>query len=143
MHGRVALVTGGSGGIGAELSIRLAAELSVRLAAELSVRLAADGVTGNAIAPALIADTAMLPGDPGELAAGFRSASSPRCSRATPASSPPHSRRRVHRDAPERPRRARRRVPVGEFTGMLPSDPGELAAEFRSAASAGPRRSPT
>ena len=107
MHGRVALVTGGSGGIGAELSIRLAAELSVRLAA--------DGVTGNAIAPALIADTAMLPGDPGELAAGFRSASSPRCSRATPASSPPHSGRRVHRDAPERPRRARRRVPVGRL----------------------------
>ena len=30
--------------------------------------MAADGVTVNAVAPALIEDTAMLPGDPGELA---------------------------------------------------------------------------
>jgi 3-oxoacyl-[acyl-carrier protein] reductase len=35
----------------------------------LASRAAADGVTVNAIAPALIEDTAMLPGDPGELAA--------------------------------------------------------------------------
>ena len=35
----------------------------------LAARVAADGVTVNAIAPALIADTAMLPGDPAELAA--------------------------------------------------------------------------
>jgi 3-oxoacyl-[acyl-carrier protein] reductase len=35
----------------------------------LATRVAADGVTVNAIAPALIAETAMLPGDPGELAA--------------------------------------------------------------------------
>jgi 3-oxoacyl-[acyl-carrier protein] reductase len=35
----------------------------------LASQLAADGVTVNAIAPALIEDTAMLPGDPGELAA--------------------------------------------------------------------------
>lgn len=35
----------------------------------LASRLAPHGVTANAIAPALIADTAMLPGDPGELAA--------------------------------------------------------------------------
>ena len=35
----------------------------------LASRVAADGVTVNAIAPALIEDTAMLPGDPGELAA--------------------------------------------------------------------------
>jgi 3-oxoacyl-[acyl-carrier protein] reductase len=34
----------------------------------LATRVAADGVTVNAIAPALIADTAMLPGDPAELA---------------------------------------------------------------------------
>jgi 3-oxoacyl-[acyl-carrier protein] reductase len=33
----------------------------------LASRVAADGVTVNAIAPALIEDTAMLPGDPGEL----------------------------------------------------------------------------
>ncbi len=33
----------------------------------LAARVAADGVTVNAIAPALIADTGMLPGDPGEL----------------------------------------------------------------------------
>ena len=32
-------------------------------------RVARQGVTVNAIAPALIADTAMLPGDPAELAA--------------------------------------------------------------------------
>jgi 3-oxoacyl-[acyl-carrier protein] reductase len=35
----------------------------------LASQLAADGVAVNAIAPALIEDTAMLPGDPGELAA--------------------------------------------------------------------------
>jgi 3-oxoacyl-[acyl-carrier protein] reductase len=35
----------------------------------LASRTAADGVTVNAIAPALIEDTAMLPGDPGDLAA--------------------------------------------------------------------------
>jgi 3-oxoacyl-[acyl-carrier protein] reductase len=35
----------------------------------LASRAAADGVTVNAIAPALIEDTGMLPGDPGELAA--------------------------------------------------------------------------
>jgi 3-oxoacyl-[acyl-carrier protein] reductase len=35
----------------------------------LAPRVAADGVTVNAIAPALIEHTAMLPGDPGELAA--------------------------------------------------------------------------
>jgi 3-oxoacyl-[acyl-carrier protein] reductase len=35
----------------------------------LASRVAADGVTVNAIAPALIAETAMLPGDPKELAA--------------------------------------------------------------------------
>ncbi len=34
----------------------------------LASRLAADGITANAIAPALIEDTAMLPGDPGDLA---------------------------------------------------------------------------
>ena len=34
----------------------------------LASRAAADGVTVNAIAPALIEDTGMLPGDPGELA---------------------------------------------------------------------------
>jgi 3-oxoacyl-[acyl-carrier protein] reductase len=34
----------------------------------LASRLAPHGVTANAIAPALIEDTAMLPGDPGELA---------------------------------------------------------------------------
>jgi 3-oxoacyl-[acyl-carrier protein] reductase len=34
----------------------------------LASRVAADGVTVNAIAPALIEDTGMLPGDPGELA---------------------------------------------------------------------------
>jgi 3-oxoacyl-[acyl-carrier protein] reductase len=33
----------------------------------LAARVAADGVTVNAIAPALIEETAMLPGDPGEL----------------------------------------------------------------------------
>jgi 3-oxoacyl-[acyl-carrier protein] reductase len=33
----------------------------------LATRVAADGVTVNAIAPALIEDTGMLPGDPGEL----------------------------------------------------------------------------
>jgi len=35
----------------------------------LAARVAGDGVTVNAIAPALIEDTGMLPGDPGELAA--------------------------------------------------------------------------
>jgi 3-oxoacyl-[acyl-carrier protein] reductase len=35
----------------------------------LAARVARDGVTVNAIAPALIEDTGMLPGDPGELAA--------------------------------------------------------------------------
>jgi 3-oxoacyl-[acyl-carrier protein] reductase len=35
----------------------------------LATRVAADGVTVNALAPALIERTAMLPGDPGELAA--------------------------------------------------------------------------
>jgi 3-oxoacyl-[acyl-carrier protein] reductase len=35
----------------------------------LAARAAADGVTVNALAPALIDDTGMLPGDPGELAA--------------------------------------------------------------------------
>ncbi len=39
------------------------------LAHHLATRVAADGVTVNVIAPALIADTAMLPGDPGDLAA--------------------------------------------------------------------------
>ena len=34
----------------------------------LAARVAADGVTVNAIAPALIEDTGLLPGDPGELA---------------------------------------------------------------------------
>jgi 3-oxoacyl-[acyl-carrier protein] reductase len=34
----------------------------------LATRVAGDGVTVNAIAPALIQDTGMLPGDPGELA---------------------------------------------------------------------------
>jgi 3-oxoacyl-[acyl-carrier protein] reductase len=34
----------------------------------LAARVAADGVTVNAIAPALIEETGMLPGDPGELA---------------------------------------------------------------------------
>jgi 3-oxoacyl-[acyl-carrier protein] reductase len=34
----------------------------------LASRVAGDGVTANAIAPALIEDTAMLPGDPGDLA---------------------------------------------------------------------------
>jgi 3-oxoacyl-[acyl-carrier protein] reductase len=34
----------------------------------LAARSAADGVTVNAIAPALIEDTGMLPGDPGDLA---------------------------------------------------------------------------
>jgi 3-oxoacyl-[acyl-carrier protein] reductase len=34
----------------------------------LASRAAADGVTVNAVAPALIEDTAMLPGDPGDLA---------------------------------------------------------------------------
>jgi 3-oxoacyl-[acyl-carrier protein] reductase len=34
----------------------------------LAARAAADGVTVNAIAPALIEETGMLPGDPGELA---------------------------------------------------------------------------
>ena len=33
----------------------------------LAARAARDGVTVNAIAPALIEDTAMLPGDPGDL----------------------------------------------------------------------------
>jgi 3-oxoacyl-[acyl-carrier protein] reductase len=35
----------------------------------LAPRVAADGVTVNALAPALIEKTGMLPGDPGELAA--------------------------------------------------------------------------
>jgi 3-oxoacyl-[acyl-carrier protein] reductase len=35
----------------------------------LAPRVAGDGVTVNAIAPALIEDTTMLPGDPGDLAA--------------------------------------------------------------------------
>ncbi|HEX4221799.1 MAG TPA: SDR family NAD(P)-dependent oxidoreductase [Pseudonocardiaceae bacterium] len=35
----------------------------------LAARVAADGVTVNALAPALIEQTAMLPGDPGDLAA--------------------------------------------------------------------------
>lgn len=35
----------------------------------LAALLAADGITVNALAPALIADTGLLPGDPGELAA--------------------------------------------------------------------------
>jgi 3-oxoacyl-[acyl-carrier protein] reductase len=35
----------------------------------LASRVAGDGVTVNAIAPALIEETGMLPGDPGELAA--------------------------------------------------------------------------
>jgi 3-oxoacyl-[acyl-carrier protein] reductase len=34
----------------------------------LAARVAGDGVTVNAIAPALIEDTTMLPGDPGDLA---------------------------------------------------------------------------
>jgi 3-oxoacyl-[acyl-carrier protein] reductase len=34
----------------------------------LAARFAADGITVNALAPALITDTGMLPGDPGELA---------------------------------------------------------------------------
>ncbi|HTV12227.1 MAG TPA: SDR family NAD(P)-dependent oxidoreductase [Acidimicrobiales bacterium] len=38
------------------------------LAHHLAARVAADGVTVNVIAPALIEDTAMLPGDPAELA---------------------------------------------------------------------------
>ena len=37
----------------------------------LASRVANDGVTVNAVAPALIEDTAMLPGDPGELSAGI------------------------------------------------------------------------
>ncbi|MGZ4278493.1 MAG: SDR family NAD(P)-dependent oxidoreductase [Solirubrobacteraceae bacterium] len=37
----------------------------------LATRFAADGVCVNAIAPALIEDTQMLPGDPGELAAAI------------------------------------------------------------------------
>jgi 3-oxoacyl-[acyl-carrier protein] reductase len=121
--GRVALVTGASGGIGAELSAGLAAAFDETLAVNLrapfllarrvlpgmrdrgfgrvlftssiagltggivgphyasskaglhglthflAARVARDGVTVNAIAPALIEDTGMLPGDPGELAA--------------------------------------------------------------------------
>jgi 3-oxoacyl-[acyl-carrier protein] reductase len=34
----------------------------------LAARVAADGVTVNALAPALIENTGMLPGDPGDLA---------------------------------------------------------------------------
>ena len=49
---QVALVTGGSGGIGAELCRRLGL---------------ADGVTVNAIAPALITGTGILPGTPAEI----------------------------------------------------------------------------
>jgi 3-oxoacyl-[acyl-carrier protein] reductase len=95
----VALVTGGSGGIGAALCERLAAMrergygrilftssvaaltggiIGPHYAASksglhglthfLASRAAADGVTVNAIAPALIEDTGMLPGDPRELA---------------------------------------------------------------------------
>jgi 3-oxoacyl-[acyl-carrier protein] reductase len=87
VRGHVALVTGG---IGAALSARLAAEgasVAVHynaggiigphyaaskaglhgLTHHLATRVAADGVTVNAIAPALIEDTGMLPGDPGEL----------------------------------------------------------------------------
>lgn len=37
----------------------------------LAARVAADGVTVNAIAPALIEGTGMLPGDPGDLAASI------------------------------------------------------------------------
>ena len=36
---------------------------------DLASRVARDGVTVNALAPALIEDTGMLPGDPGDLAA--------------------------------------------------------------------------
>ncbi len=60
----VAAFTGGA--VGPHYAASKAALLG--LTHSLAPRLAADGITVNAIAPALIADTQMLPGDPGELA---------------------------------------------------------------------------
>jgi NAD(P)-dependent dehydrogenase (short-subunit alcohol dehydrogenase family) len=107
LAGRVALITGASGGIGQALGRRLAAagaRLALAYGANfgrilfvssvaaftggsvgphyaaskaglhglthyLAVRLARSGITVNALAPALITGTAMLPGDPEELRA--------------------------------------------------------------------------
>ena len=80
LAGRVAVVTGGSGGIGQAVARRLAAagvavavgygqgrEAAERMAAEITSAGGRGGVTVNALAPALVAGTGMLPGDPGEL----------------------------------------------------------------------------
>ena len=50
-------------------TVPLAESRPARTDSHLANLLARDGVTVNALAPALMADTAMLPGDPAQLAA--------------------------------------------------------------------------
>jgi 3-oxoacyl-[acyl-carrier protein] reductase len=69
-YGRVLFTSSVAGLTGGVIGPHYAASKSGLhgLTHHLATRVAADGVTVNAIAPALIADTAMLPGDPAELA---------------------------------------------------------------------------
>ena len=70
-HGRLLFVSSVAAFTGGAVGAHYAASKAGLhgLTRYLATLLAADGITVNALAPALIADTGLLPGDPGQLAA--------------------------------------------------------------------------